>query len=159
MVAIGASQFICIATAQATSTTATATTTAPPEETPEETQSAGDKILDQEARAVNELLKALLLIICGGLSLILICYRLWIVIVGHTRLLSCLANDKQRYFLMPYQKFAKLKKHLLDAPVWSKRHNREFQLSGAMNMGILPTRFQFIFLVLYLGTNLSLIHI
>lgn len=148
--AVGVSHFICIAAAQTTSTPPTATTTAPPEET----LTAGEKILDQEARAVNDLLKALLLIICGGLSLILVCYRLWIVIVGHTRLLSCLGDDKQRYFLMPYQKYAKLKKYLLDAPVWSKRHNREFQLSNAMNMGILPTRFQFIFLVLYLGTNI-----
>lgn len=88
-------------------------------------------------------------------------YRVWLSIVTHTRLLASLGNDKQRYFLMPYKKFALLKRHLLDAPVWNKRHNREFQISTATNMGILPTRLQSIFLACYFAMNIAfcLIHI
>ncbi|KAF3059220.1 Ferric/cupric reductase transmembrane component 2 [Daldinia childiae] len=45
--------------------------------------------------------------------------------------------------------------------MFRKRHNREFQLSSAINVGTLPTRFQFLFLVGYFATNIAfcVIHI
>ena len=46
-----------------------------------------------------------------------------------------------------------LKKHLLYAPLWRKRHNREFQLSRAFNVGTLPSRLHTMILVLYLSSN------
>jgi hypothetical protein len=67
--------------------------------------------------------------------------------------MACLNNDTQFYFTRPSEKFAAIKKHILYAPVFSKRHNREFQLSTAINVGTLPTRLQLAFLVGYLGTN------
>ncbi|OBT56693.1 hypothetical protein VE04_03768 [Pseudogymnoascus sp. 24MN13] len=62
-------------------------------------------------------------------------------------------RQTRRYFSTPYQKYASLKKHLLYAPIFRNRHNREFQLSTAINMGVLPTRFQLLFLTAYLAAN------
>lgn len=113
------------------------------------------KILESEADAVNTLFHNFIFIICGSVALILICWRILIVSVRYVRLLTCLANDKQRYFTAPYQKYASLKKHLLYAPIFHKRHNREFQLSTAVNMGVLPTRFQLLFLIAYFAANIA----
>lgn len=47
------------------------------------------------------------------------------------------------------------KKNVLYAPLWKKRHNREFRFSEAVNMGTLPSRFHTILLILYLISNLT----
>jgi hypothetical protein len=73
----------------------------------------------------------------------------------YVRHMVCLNNDTQFYFSQPSQAFASFKKNILYAPVFRKRHNREFQLSTAVNMGTLPTRLQLLFLVSYFGTNVS----
>jgi hypothetical protein len=117
---------------------------------------ASEAILNQEADAVNELFHNFIFIICGAVAAIFICWRVLIVSVKYVRLLACLTNDKQRYFARPYKNYAILKKYLIYAPIFHKRHNREFQLSTAMNMGVLPTRFQLFALVAYVGTNVAL---
>ena len=43
-----------------------------------------------------------------------------------------------------------LKKHFLYAPLGKKRHNREIQLSSAIGIGTVPSRFQTILIFLYL---------
>lgn len=48
-----------------------------------------------------------------------------------------------------------LKKNLLYAPLWNVRHNREFQMSRAYNMGTLPSRGHMFLLVAYFVTNLA----
>lgn len=48
----------------------------------------------------------------------------------------------------------RLKKHLLYAPIHRKRHNREIQLSRAINVGTLPSRLHLILLSLYFISNL-----
>ncbi|TVY51271.1 Ferric/cupric reductase transmembrane component 1, partial [Lachnellula cervina] len=80
-------------------------------------------------------------------------WRVGIESVKYVRTLTCLNNDTQKYFAAPSKRWASFKKHLLYAPVFSKRHNREIQLSSAMNVGTLPTRFQLMFLLSYFGTN------
>ena len=47
-----------------------------------------------------------------------------------------------------------LKKHVFYAPLWRKRHNREIQLSRAMNVGTLPSRLHTVLLLLYLMSNI-----
>lgn len=111
-------------------------------------------LLEEEALRVNNMFHDFIFIICGVLAAIVICWRVLIVSVKYVRLLTCLTNDKQRYFLIPYEKYASLKRYLLDAPLWNKRHNREFQVSERLNFGMLPTRFQFIVLILYFGANI-----
>ena len=75
---------------------------------------------------------------------------------AHIRRLMSLASDNQRYFIYPTQSWAKLKKHAIYAPVFSTRHNREFRLSSAINMGTLPTRFQAFLLIGILAMNVTL---
>lgn len=45
------------------------------------------------------------------------------------------------------------KKHILYAPLGRKRHNREIQLSSAVSVGTLPSRFQTILISLYLTSQ------
>lgn len=47
-----------------------------------------------------------------------------------------------------------LRKHLIYAPFWRKRHNREIRLSSALNIGTLPSRLHSVILGLYLLSNI-----
>lgn len=47
-----------------------------------------------------------------------------------------------------------LKKQVIYAPLWKKRHNGEIQLSRAINVGTLPSRLHTVILLLYLSSNL-----
>lgn len=116
---------------------------------------ASEAILEAEADSVTDLFHKFIFGICGVVAAIFLIWRILIVSVKYTRQLVCLTNEKQRYFAMPYKKYASLKKYLLYAPIFHKRHNREFQLSSAMNMGVLPTRFQLLALIAYVGTNIA----
>ncbi|KAM5382597.1 hypothetical protein ACJZ2D_002387 [Fusarium nematophilum] len=101
----------------------------------------------------DEALSKYLMIICGAASVAVIIWKVSERIIKLTRHVSCLNNDRQRYFAIPSPNVAALKRHLLYAPVFSKRHNREIQLSSAINVGTLPTRFQLLFLAAYFATN------
>lgn len=48
-----------------------------------------------------------------------------------------------------------LKKNVLYAPIWKKRHNREIQLSSAASFGTLPSRYHFLLLFVYVCSNLA----
>lgn len=93
----------------------------------------------------------------------------WLALVGVTvgyafvlqtnrymRTIACLNNETQRYFIMPNYFHGTLKKYLLDAPLFRKRHHREFRLSSAINMGTLPGRLQTLFLIAYLVMAITL---
>ncbi|KAI0127726.1 ferric reductase like transmembrane component [Xylariales sp. AK1849] len=103
----------------------------------------------------NDSLSKYLLIICAAISAALIIWRVTQAIVKYVRHVSSLTNDTQRYFARPSTKVSWFKKNILYSPLISKRRNREFQLSQAANMGTLPTRFQLLFLVAYLATNVA----
>lgn len=72
------------------------------------------------------------------------------------RLLLCLGNEKQQYWATPKSDiFPTIKRDVLWAPMFSKRHNREFKISRAINVGTLPTRFQGLFLLAFVGVNIA----
>ncbi|KGO76642.1 FAD-binding 8 [Penicillium italicum] len=48
-----------------------------------------------------------------------------------------------------------IKKQILYAPLGKKRHNRELQLSSAVNVGTLPSRLQTILVVLYFASQVA----
>lgn len=104
---------------------------------------------------VNEMLSHYLLIVLGAISAALVIWRLTILLVRYVRTVACLHNDTQRYFAQPSEKYSWLKKNVVYAPIFGKRHNREFQLSSALNAGTLPTRLQLVFLLGYLATNVA----
>lgn len=108
-----------------------------------------------KANILNQDFYNYLFIICGSLVVAMILWRLSTELVKYVRQLTSLNNETQSYFVTPSDRFASFKKHILYAPVFGKRHNREFQMSSAVNMGTLPTRLQLAFLIGYFGTNIA----
>lgn len=49
--------------------------------------------------------------------------------------------------------WAWIKKHILYAPLWGKRHNREMKFSSAVNMGTIPSRFHASLMLIYILVN------
>ncbi|XDG01143.1 hypothetical protein ABKA04_000758 [Annulohypoxylon sp. FPYF3050] len=103
----------------------------------------------------NESLSNYLLIICGAVSAALIIWRITVALTTYIRTVTSLNNETQRYYVRTSSKWAWAKKNLLYSPLFRKRHNREFQLSSAINVGTLPTRFQFLFILGYFATNVA----
>jgi hypothetical protein len=104
---------------------------------------------------MNHDLWSYLYIVCGAICLAVICWKIIDITTKYIRTIVCLNNDRQRYFAIPSPNLARLKEHVLYAPVFRKRHNREIQLSSAINVGTLPTRFQLLFLIAYFATNVA----
>ncbi|KAI0402582.1 ferric reductase like transmembrane component-domain-containing protein [Xylaria palmicola] len=109
----------------------------------------------------NHSLANYLLYITAIVSALVIVWRVAIGITRYVRTVASLNNDTQRFFARPSSRFSWIKKNLLYAPLFRKRHNREFQLSSAVNVGTLPSRFQFLFLLGYFATNVgfAVVHI
>ncbi|KAI4211332.1 MAG: hypothetical protein LQ351_005887 [Letrouitia transgressa] len=82
-------------------------------------------------------------------------YRVVIHSVRYIRTLTCLNNDTQEYFKMPNLAFGSVKQHLLYAPLFRRRHNREIHF-GWFHLGYVPTRFQSLFLLGVIGMNVVL---
>jgi hypothetical protein len=116
---------------------------------------AATKALQAKAAMFNQDFYNYIFIICGSLVAALLVWRVGLESVKYVRTLTCLNNHTQRYFTVPSEAFASFKKHVLYAPIFRKRHNREFQLSAAVNVGTLPTRLQLLFLISYFGTNVA----
>ena len=104
---------------------------------------------------VNEMLSHYLFVVLGAIAVALLAWRLTTLLVRYVRTVTCLHNDTQRYFAQPSEKYSWFKKNVQYAPILSKRHNREFQLSSALNVGTLPSRMQLVFLLGYLATNVA----
>lgn len=128
-----------------------ASSAAPPAETGP--AAAAKKAAAKEAAELNQQFYNYIFIVLAGLIAALTIWRVGLESVKYVRKLTCLNSDTQRYFIAPSSAFASLKKNLLYAPIFGKRHNREFQLSAAVNVGTLPTRFQLLFLLSYFATN------
>jgi len=113
------------------------------------------KALQVKTAILNQDFYNYIFIILASLVVALTFWRVGIETVKYVRTLACLSNGTQRYFATPSKTFATFKKNLIYAPIFSKRHNREIQLSSALNVGCLPTRLQLLFLMSYFGTNVA----
>ncbi|KAF2672836.1 hypothetical protein BT63DRAFT_368312 [Microthyrium microscopicum] len=71
--------------------------------------------------------------------------------VNWNRLMAILSNpERQNYWKQNGNNwFPWLKKHIIYAPLWKKRHNEEISLSKAVNVGTLPGRNHSILLFIY----------
>ncbi|KAL9943668.1 hypothetical protein D7B24_008855 [Verticillium nonalfalfae] len=107
------------------------------------------------ASALNASLSNYLYYVMTGCSIVLIAWRLSTQLHRYVRTVACLKNDSQRYFAEASTKLSFFKKNVMYAPIFSKRHNREFQLSSAVNVGTLPTRLQLVFLFGYFASNVA----
>ena len=76
---------------------------------------------------------------------------------GHLRQVVSLGCSPEQEAYWKYDQntwWPRLKRHLFLAPLRHKRHNREIQLSKAVNMGTIPSRFHTLLLSLYLISNI-----
>jgi predicted ferric reductase len=105
----------------------------------------------------NYALTNALIISFMGLLLITFFYRCYQA--GHSHFRRILTLGKwvdQRYWMLNHSGFwPKMKKHFIYAPLFRQRHNREIQLSQAVAIGTLPSRYHTLLLFLYLASNLA----
>ena len=74
------------------------------------------------------------------------------------RLLTSLVADRRQQAYWSIESsplWAHVKKHVLYAPLGRKRHNREIQLSSAVNVGTVPSRFQALLITLYIASQFA----
>ncbi|TLD32879.1 hypothetical protein PspLS_00347 [Pyricularia sp. CBS 133598] len=107
-----------------------------------------------DAAIENVLLSSYLYYVIGSVALALIVWRISTWIVRYTRQVSSLNNETQRYFAKENSKWMWFKRELQYAPIFRKRHNREIQISSAINVGTLPSRLQLVLLAGYCATNI-----
>ncbi|EZF32449.1 hypothetical protein H101_03958 [Trichophyton interdigitale H6] len=89
----------------------------------------------------------------GSVFAVILIWSAVIRMSAHIRRLTSLSNDTQRYFITAHNFWAWMKRHVMYAPLLWKRHNREYRLSAALNMGTLPTRFHTVLLLMVVGSN------
>ena len=93
----------------------------------------------------------------GVLAMLILATRIHGRFKAHLRHLSAMSTSErqQTYWTKNRSDWWKVKKHLLYAPLWKKRHNREMKLSSAVNMGTIPSRFHTVLLTAYLLSNFA----
>lgn len=108
-------------------------------------------------QAGNMLFKDMLWWTLGIMALVVLSIRL--IEIGWTKLrhVSSMSApaDRQTYWRRSqWSWMPNLKKHLIYAPLWKKRHNREIKLSSAISIGTLPSRLHSVILGIYLLSNI-----
>jgi predicted ferric reductase len=95
----------------------------------------------------------------GVLAILLFLIRMYQRYSCHMRHMGgmTVAGEHQKYWARNRTSWWKVKKYLIYAPLWKKRHNLEIKLSSAINMGTLPSRLHAIMLFAYLTVNISYI--
>lgn len=135
-------------TLSSTATAATASSTAAPYATS----------LNGVNQGVNMLFKNIVWWSLGVLAMLILTIRMIQRAVAHYRHVGAmsLSGEAQEFWAKnKYSAWWKFKKHMLYAPLGTKRHNREIRLSSAANMGTIPSRFHTILLTIFFVGNLS----
>lgn len=105
---------------------------------------------------MNMMLKKGLWWTLGIFALVILSIRTGELMWARLRLVNAMAvpREKQRYWrTAQWEWMPWLKKNITYAPLWKKRHNREIQLSSAIQIGTLPSRLHFIVLTIYAVSN------
>ncbi|KAI0874071.1 ferric reductase like transmembrane component [Hypoxylon argillaceum] len=108
-------------------------------------------------QTVNMIFKDSLWWSLGILALIVLSVRLLEIGWSKLRHVSAMSSSAEQQVYWKSSQWSwmpSLKKNLIYAPLWRKRHNREIRLSSALNMGTLPSRLHFVILGLYLLSNI-----
>ncbi|PYH97941.1 hypothetical protein BO71DRAFT_96136 [Aspergillus ellipticus CBS 707.79] len=91
-------------------------------------------------------------------ALVVFCGRIAQISHSYLRLITSLTASRRQQTFWSVElssAWANIKKHLLYSPLGRKRHNREIQLSSALNVGTLPSRFQTVLIVLYFASQVA----
>jgi predicted ferric reductase len=77
--------------------------------------------------------------------------------IAHFRHMAVLSNTSKQQFWAENKTtwWPSIKKHVLYAPMFNVRHNREIQLTSAISIGTLPSRGHTLILGMYILTNLA----
>lgn len=94
------------------------------------------------------------LYVLAGVVGVLFLYRTGIRIRHHQRLCEVLRKDDQSKFSKTNSWRATINRHVLFAPLFSTRHNREFRLMGKFHMGTIPLRLEVCMLLGYIALNI-----
>ena len=103
----------------------------------------------------NMLFSYYILTVLGAIVISIFIYRIVVSSARGIRTLACLNNENQRYFRSPNPIHSWTKRHLLDAPLFRRRHQRQLRV-GPVKMGTLPTRFQSLLLAGIIAMNVVL---
>lgn len=90
------------------------------------------------------------------LALAVFCGRIAQISHAYLRQITTASADRRQQTFWSQEQatwWSNAKRYLLYAPLGKKRHNREIQLSSAVNVGTLPSRFQTILITLYLASQ------
>ncbi|CAI7573540.1 unnamed protein product [Penicillium discolor] len=88
----------------------------------------------------------------------LFCGRVAQISHAYLRQITASSADKRQQAFWAQEQSAwwsNIKKYILYAPLGRKRHNRELQLSSAVNVGTLPSRLQTILVALYFASQVA----
>lgn len=104
----------------------------------------------------NMLFKDMLWWTLGIIALTVLAIRLFVIGFSKLRHVTSMSASAERQAYWKKSQWSwmpGLKKHIIYAPLWNKRHNREFKLSSAISIGTLPSRLHSIILGIYLLSN------
>ncbi|KAB5560282.1 ferric reductase NAD binding domain-containing protein [Coniochaeta sp. 2T2.1] len=94
----------------------------------------------------------------GGFALFILTFRFTVLIWMWVRQMSTMALPGKAQNYWKWKQWAwmpALKKHLIYAPLWKKRHTKELRLSSALNVGTLPSRLQTLILWVWFSSNMA----
>ena len=103
----------------------------------------------------NERFSHYVLYILIGIIGACILYNVALLLLRYTRTLVCLRNDNQLYFASPEPLYAKIKQHLLYAPLGSHRHSEPARI-WRFSIGLVPWRLQFLLFLGIIVMNITL---
>lgn len=120
----------------------------------------GDEAAEAAASLLNDKTIKYTAITWAAIIFCLLVYRWTLNLIQHVRQLANLnhgtsSDGRQRYFSIPDENWSKIKRYLIVAPLFNRRHNREFRLSAAINVGTLPGRMQTFWLLGYFALNIT----
>lgn len=97
----------------------------------------------QEAEKNTSHFARLVLLVIGCIVFLFLLYRVYEVLATYIRYIACVSSNTQRFFIYPNPTITWLKKNVVYAPLFRRRHNSLIKLSSAVSFGTLPTRFEF----------------
>ncbi|KAI9721578.1 MAG: hypothetical protein M1828_005068 [Chrysothrix sp. TS-e1954] len=93
-----------------------------------------------------------------GLCAVVLVVRLALMGSNHLRHLLAIGSgrERQEYWAENHTSWWPwIKRHVLYAPLGKRRHNKEIQLSSAISVGTLPSRFHFTLIAFYFISNIA----
>ncbi|KAH0420363.1 ferric reductase like transmembrane component [Colletotrichum camelliae] len=105
---------------------------------------------------VNMLFKDTLWLTFGGMAVIVLVITISRILWAQLRHVTAMNVDGERQHYWKTTQWSwmpSLKKHLMYAPLWNKRHNKEIKLS-TIGIGTLPSRMHALILFIYIASNM-----